>query len=94
MASSHLIGFAYSEPALAFLETVPLKLRAQIIKKAKALMLNPRPHGYKQLKGMKTGDGEPVLRERSGDYRILYVVRENPRRVIILDIDHRKDAYR
>jgi hypothetical protein len=43
---------------------------------------------------VETDDGEPVYRERSGDYRILYVVRTNPDLVLILDIDHRKDVYR
>jgi len=32
--------------------------------------------------------------ERSGDYRILYVVRKNPGEVIVLDIDNRKDVYK
>ena len=35
-----------------------------------------------------------MYRERSGDYRILYVVRSNPAEVMILDIDNRKDVYR
>ena len=38
--------------------------------------------------------GEPILRERSGDYRILYVLRKDPDQVVILDIDHRKDIYK
>ena len=91
---ARLLGFAFTEAALKFLETIPTKFRGQVIKKAKALMLDPHPNGYKQLKGIVTGDDEPVLRERSGDYRILYVVRKNPNQVVILDIDHRKDAYR
>ena len=35
-----------------------------------------------------------VYRERSGDYRILYIVRSNPDEVLILDIGHRKEIYR
>jgi hypothetical protein len=46
------------------------------------------------LHDVATGEGDPVYRERSGDYRILYVVRSNPDEVLILDIDHRKDVYR
>lgn len=89
-----LIGLAFSEDSLEFLQTVPHKLRSQIIKKAKALILNAYPQGSKRLHGIMTPDGKPVYRERSGDYRILYVVRANPNEVVILDIDHRKDVYR
>lgn len=91
---SSLFGFSFTEAALDYLSTVPHKMRAQIIKKAKALQLNPHPQGAKMLKGVVTDDGDRVYRERSGDYRILYVVRENPAEVVVLDIDHRKDVYR
>jgi mRNA interferase RelE/StbE len=89
-----LVGFAFSEAALKFLTTIPPKFRAQVIRKAKALMLDPHPKGSKQLKGVTTANGESVYRERSGDYRILYVVRNNPMEVVVIDIDHRKDVYR
>lgn len=91
---SPLVGFSFTEAALKALERIPPRERAQVVKKAKALMGNPHPNGAKQLKGIKTDDGAPVLRERSGDYRILYVVRDNPQQVVILDIDHRKDVYK
>lgn len=88
------IGFALTTPALDFLETLPPKLRKQVIKRAKALHTNPHPQGSKKLHDVLTDDGDPVYRERSGDYRILYVVRSNPSEVLILDINHRKDVYR
>lgn len=86
------IGFAFTSAALDFLDTLPPKLRKQVIKKAKALHTNPHPQGSKKLHDVVTDDGDPVYRERSGDYRILYVVRTDE--VMILDIDHRKDVYR
>ena len=88
-----LVGLSFSESSLTFLSKVPQKLRAQIIKKAKALQINPYPQGSKKLQGVVTSMGESVHRERSGDYRILYVVRSDPTQVVILDIDHRKDIY-
>jgi mRNA interferase RelE/StbE len=88
------IGFAFTDAALNFLETLPPKIRKQVVKKAKALHTNPHPQGSKKLHDVVTDDGDPVYRERSGDYRILYVVRSNPDEVLILDIDHRKDVYR
>ncbi|EDP62941.1 hypothetical protein BAL199_18851 [alpha proteobacterium BAL199] len=86
------VGFAFTTAALDFLATLPPKIRKQVIKKAKALHANPHPQGSKKLHGVVTDDGDPVYRERSGDYRILYVVR--PEEVMVLDIDHRKDVYR
>lgn len=88
------IGFAFTSAALDFLDTLPPKLRRQVIKKARALHTNPHPNGSKKLHGVVTDESDPVYRERSGDYRILYVVRSNPDEVLILDIDHRKDVYR
>jgi hypothetical protein len=52
---------------------------------------DPHPVGCKALQNVKDGE-DPVYRVRSGDYRVLYVVR-NPD-VVILDVDHRKDVYR
>lgn len=89
-----LIGFAFSNAALEYLSTLQPKVRKQIIKKAKALINNPFPQGCKKLQGVVTDESEPIYRERSGDYRILYVVRSNLTEVVILDIDDRKDVYK
>lgn len=90
-----LVGFALTDRALDFLETLPLKIRKQVVKKAKALHTNPFPPTCKKLHDVQTPEGEAVYRERSGDYRILYVVRQSfHKEVIILDIDNRKDVYR
>jgi len=88
------VGFAFTDAALDFLETLPPKIRRQVTKKAKALHVNPHPLGSKKLQDVETTDGEAVYRERSGDYRILYIVRSKPAEVLILDIDHRKDVYK
>lgn len=91
--STPLFGFAYSEKALAYLKKVPKKIRKQIVAKMNALADDPYPSSCKCLQGTKDDD-EKVYRIRSGDYRILYVVRDNPSQIVILDIDHRKDVYR
>lgn len=88
------IGFAFTDRALDFVETLPPKIRKQVVKKAKALLVNPFPQGSKKLRDVETEDGNPVYRERSGDYRILYVVRSDPSEVLIMDIGHRKNVYR
>lgn len=88
-----LYGFAYSEAALEYLETVvPKKVRRQIIGRIKALANDPHPSGSKPLQGVTDRD-TPVYRLRQGKYRILYSINDGPI-VTILDIDLRKDVYR
>ena len=90
-----LTGLVIGKAALRNLERIPFKIRAQLIKKAKALILDPHPSGSKPLKDA-TDEGDVIYRQRSGDYRILYIVRKKPNAtdVIVLDIDNRKDVYR
>ena len=88
-----LFGFVYHERSLTYLQTLQQKTRKQIITKVQALASNPIPPTAKLVQGMMNGE-ERVYRIRSGDYRILYVVRANPDHVVVLDIDHRKDVYR
>ncbi|MGN6437746.1 MAG: type II toxin-antitoxin system RelE family toxin [Agriterribacter sp.] len=58
-----------------------------IIHALKALAVNPRPHGYKKLKG------RPGYRIRVGDYRVIYNIQDNILTVFVIDIGHRKDIY-
>jgi len=91
----HDVGFAFTDRALDFVANLPPKIRKQVVKKAIALHADNFPPGCKKLHGVQTNDGEPVYRARSGDYRILYVVKTKPAAgVLILDIDNRKDVYR
>jgi mRNA interferase RelE/StbE len=89
-----LFGFAYTEKALRYLEKLPTaKLRSQVKSKIDSLANDPVPPTAKQLRGEDEG-GEPIYRIRSGDYRVLYLVRSNPKHVVILDIGNRKDIYK
>ena len=53
------------------------------------LVENPRRVG-KPLRGDLAG----IWSARRGTYRVLYRLREDTREVIVLRVDHRKDAYR
>ena len=48
---------------------------------------NPRPAGYKKLKG-KGG-----YRIRQGDFRIIYEISDKVLTVYVLELGHRKDVY-
>lgn len=87
-----LYGFAFTEAALSYLESLPTKkIRRQVKSKIEQLAADPTPPTCKKLSDVTDG-GNPVYRVRSGDYRILYVVR-NPI-IVVLDIGDRKDIYK
>jgi len=48
---------------------------------------NPKPQGYKKLKG-RSG-----FRIRVGDYRIIYEVFDDMLLIDVIDLGHRKDIY-
>ena len=49
----------------------------------------PRPSGAKKLVG---GDGE--WRVRTGDYRIVYEIRDEVLVILVVAVGHRRDIYR
>ena len=59
----------------------------KIVAALKDLAGDPRPFGYKKLKG------RPGYRIRVGDYRIIYQVKDNILTVYILIIGHRREVY-
>ena len=89
---SRYYGFAYHQRCLDYLKTRPQKIRRQIIARIERLAADPFPATSKVLRGVEDSDGRVIYRERSGDYRIIYVVRDPI--VVVLDIDHRKDVYK
>ncbi len=52
------------------------------------LAANPRPRGYKKLKG------EEAYRIRVGNYRIIYEIEEDRILVTVVSVGHRKDIFR
>jgi mRNA interferase RelE/StbE len=55
---------------------------------AEALRDDPRPSGSVMLTG-----AHGVLRVRTGDYRILYMVDDDRLVVLVVDAGHRRDIY-
>ena len=76
--------------ARALSDQLPEAVAAAVIEfLATALVREPRRVG-KPLRGDLAG----IWSARRGTYRILYRVREDPQEVIVLRIEHRRDAYR
>ncbi len=53
-----------------------------------ALADNPRPYGYKKLKG------EDAYCIRVGDYRVIYEINDGKIIVTMVSVGHRKDIYK
>ena len=49
---------------------------------------NPRPYGYKKLKG------EEAYRIRVGDFRIIYEINDDIIIVTVVSVGHRKDIFK
>jgi len=69
-----------------------LKLDKKVIPLIKTaiakLAENPRPNGYKKLKG------EDAYRIRVGDYRIIYEIDNDKIIVTVVSVGHRKEVYK
>ncbi|MET3162345.1 UNVERIFIED_ORG: mRNA interferase RelE/StbE [Arthrobacter sp. UYEF10] len=61
----------------------------RVLKAIEILSDTPRPPKGKQLVG---GDGE--WRIRTGDYRIIYEIRDQELLILVLRVGHRREAYR
>ena len=72
-----------------FLKNLSKEDAIRIIKKVETLKENPRNEWVIKLKGRKE-----EYRIRQGDYRIRFLIADGILRVIIIDIDHRKDVYK
>ena len=74
--------------ATKFIRSKTKKIQRQIINRLRQLGENPRPDNREAIKGAKD-----VYRIRTGDYRIIYQVREKELVVLVLRIADRKDIY-
>lgn len=70
------------------LEHLSDKLLARLIARIEGLAANPRPSGCKKLRGYKD-----LWRVRAGDYRVVYIIDDNHRKVSVTRVAHRGDVY-
>ena len=71
-------------------ESLPKSVVERLDRAILSLAAMPRPPGTKRLKG-RLHEG---WRIRVGDYRILYKIDDDTRKVSIFDIGHRREVYR
>lgn len=84
---TYRIEFAPSA-ARAF-KKLEVSIQNRISPKIDALASDPRPHGAEKLAGL-----ENRYRVRVGGYRIIYVINDGGRIIVIAVIGHRREVYR
>jgi mRNA interferase RelE/StbE len=67
---------------------LPADVQRRLVPAIEALAQDPRPPRCKKLSGE-----ESVWRIRVGDYRIVYQIRENELRVLVIKVGHRREIY-
>ena len=70
------------------LSQIPLPYNKKIVEAIDELASDPRPVGYKKLKGSE------AYRIRVADYRIVYIIEDVIQLIEVQRIRHRKDIYR
>lgn len=75
--------------AIRDLKGLPSSTRSRIEKAIDRLTNDPRPPGAKKLVGVAS-----EWRLRVGDYRVLYLVNDSERHVVVARVAHRREAYR
>jgi len=76
-----------SKTAQKQLDRLPDNIAFPLLNAISRLATNPRPQGYKKLKGR---DG---FRIRQGNYRIIYDINDAVLIVTVIAIGHRKNIY-
>jgi mRNA interferase RelE/StbE len=80
----------FSPASAAFFERADASLQRRLERCFAQLKLNPHHHNnIKRLKGEFAG----LCRFRAGEWRVVYRIDSPARRVVIVDIGHRRDIY-
>jgi mRNA interferase RelE/StbE len=78
-----------TRPAEKQIRALDPQVRARIEKTIDALAENPRPHGCQKMHGY-----ENLYRARTGDWRVVYEIRDNVLLVLVVAVGHRREIYR
>ena len=87
--SSRKLDVVLKPAAIRNLRKLERQDRRRIGDRIDALAAEPRPSGMERLRGK-----EGLVRIRVGDFRIIYLVDDEAREVLVVKIKHRHNAYR
>jgi len=77
----------FNRPAFKSLEKITDPYYSAIKEAIQGLTVNPRPHGYKKLKGRKG------YRIRVGGYRVIYEIFDSLLLIEVIEVGNRRDIY-
>ena len=80
----------FSSKAAKYIRKLDNLTKKRIEERINKLEADPFPQEVERVEDFK---GEKVFRVRVGDQRILYFVRYNPNKLIIVDVDKRSRIY-
>jgi mRNA interferase RelE/StbE len=80
----------WTGPALRELRKLDKPIARRVLTAVTKLGRDPRPPGVRALMGQPSG----TMRLRIGDYRVVYVVRDDLILVTVVRIAHRREVYR
>lgn len=78
-----------TKKALRGLKKLPKPLVKRLLEAANSLSENPRPNGYKKLRGF-----DDLYRIRVVDWRIIYAIEDDVLLVLVITIKPRGEVYR
>jgi mRNA interferase RelE/StbE len=81
-----MYSIEFEKRAVKFIQDIPLKHQKQIAEKIQQLKENPIPNDSKNLTGYA-----PYKRCDSGEYRVIYKIKENEKTVCIFLVGKRND---
>jgi mRNA interferase RelE/StbE len=79
----------FSTAARRQLRRLHQEIQSRLVREIEKLADNPRPVGYKMLKGEA-----PRYRIRVGDYRVVYRIYDDVVVVLVVAVGHRREVYR
>ena len=80
----------FSNKSAKYINKLDQLMKGRIKKKIEKLEQNPFLQETERVENFM---GEKVFRVRVGDQRILYIVRYNPNKIIVVNIDKRSRVY-
>ncbi len=84
-----MFEITFDKQADKFLRKCERDLFDRIVHKLKELESNPVPHDSKRVQGYN----ESTFRIRIGDYRALYRINHEEKRIIVVKVDKRERVY-
>ncbi len=82
-------SITFTKSARKQLQILDRALAFRIVGRIESLGVTPRPLGCVKLEG-----GAGLWRIRVGDYRVIYEIDDDRRRIDVSAVRHRRDAYR